>query len=78
MLRRIRKEWEQSGDADKALKEISEPSIFLTDYSSSGEYEISWCGKPPSDDPRALPYWGDMGVKFQIKDHEIVEEQWGD
>ena len=43
--------------------------VNLTDFTSEGSFEVCWSGGES---------WGDMGVDFTIKNHEISDESWGD
>ena len=43
--------------------------VNITDLQSQGTFDVCWSGGES---------WGDMGVDFTIKNHEIKEESWGD
>ena len=43
--------------------------VNLTGFKSEGIFEVCWSGGES---------WGDMGVDFTIKNHEITDEAWGD
>ena len=43
--------------------------VNITDFQSQGAFEVCWSGGES---------WGDMGVDFTIKNHEITDESWGD
>lgn len=43
--------------------------VNLTDLQSLGTFEVCWSGGES---------WGDLGVDFEINNHEIANESWGD
>ena len=43
--------------------------VNLTNLQSQGSFDVCWSGGES---------WGDMGIDFTIKDHEITDESWGD
>ena len=67
MSRRLTEGWKNSKD----VKTNDGESYFvnLTDLQSSGTFEVSWSGGES---------WGDVGVDFTIRNHEITDESWGD
>ena len=43
--------------------------VNLTELQSQGAFEVCWSGGES---------WGDMGIDFAIKNHEITDESWSD
>lgn len=43
--------------------------VNITDLQSQGTFDVCWSGGKS---------WGDMGIDFAIKAHEIIDEFWGD
>jgi len=43
--------------------------VDVKDFAKDGTFSVSWSGGAS---------WGDMGVDFTIKGHEIIDESWGD
>lgn len=67
MTRRLAEGWKDSKDVK--TNEGETYLVNLTDLHSLGSFEVSWSEGES---------WGDMGIDFTIKNHEITDESWGD
>ena len=67
MIRRLAEGWKDAKDVK--TNDGESYLVNLTDFHSSGTFEVSWSGGES---------WGDMGVDFTINNHEITDESWGD
>ena len=67
MIRRVVDGWKNS--LEITPDDGKEFSVSLTDFASIGSFEVSWTNER---------VWADMGIDFTIKNHSIIEENWGD
>jgi hypothetical protein len=58
-----------SGWGDSRLDDGESCSINIQDFTTDQAFTVSWSGGAS---------WGDLGVDFTIKDHQIMDESWGD
>ena len=55
--------------ADSKLDEGETFTVDVNDFVASKTFSVSWSGGAS---------WGDMGADFVIKNHEVIDEAWGD
>lgn len=66
MRERLRVGWQEY---DVTINDGEKYFIDVSGFRSSGEFGICW-----TDGAN----WGDMSIEFTIKNHEIIDESWGD
>jgi len=57
------------GWSDSKLDDGESFMVDVKDFVASKTFSVSWSGGAS---------WGDMGADFTIKNHEIIDEAWGD
>lgn len=67
MKQRLEIGWKEWGEVK--LDDGENYIVDVTNFQEKQEYRICWSGGAS---------WGDMGIEFTVRDHKIVDEDWGD